>query len=80
LPRLREESRNHGRSIVTPPPLFPNYLFVRVELGWWDARWCVGVSALIMAGDAPARVGDAVIDGIRARERDGLVQLPDRSM
>ena len=31
---------------------------------------------LIMAGDGPARVPDAVIAELRARERDGLIELP----
>jgi transcriptional antiterminator RfaH len=34
-------------------------------------RW-----GLIMAGDAPARVSDAVIAELRGRERDGLIELP----
>ena len=29
-----------------------------------------------MAGDAPARVSDAVIAEFRGRERDGLIELP----
>jgi transcriptional antiterminator RfaH len=29
-----------------------------------------------MAGDAPARVPDAVINELRSRERDGLIELP----
>jgi transcription antitermination factor NusG len=33
---------------------------------------------LIMGGIQPARVPDAVIDEIRARERGGLVELPKR--
>jgi hypothetical protein len=37
LPRLRENRSSHGRRVVTMPPLFPNYLFVRIEAGWWKA-------------------------------------------
>jgi transcription antitermination factor NusG len=77
LPRVREERRNHSRRIVVTPALFPNYLFVRVEAGWWNARWCIGVAALIMSGNEPAKVADAVIAELQSRERDGLVELPE---
>ena len=26
LPRIREQRSNHGPRVVTPPPLFPNYI------------------------------------------------------
>jgi len=75
-PLLREQRRSHGRKITVTPPLFPGYLFVWVVRGWWDARWSPGVVRLIMDGLLPARVPDAVIDEIRSRERNGLVELP----
>jgi hypothetical protein len=71
LPRIRETRVSHGRRIVTTPPLFPNYLFRRVESGWWDARWCPGVAALIMGvGDEPAKIADAVIKALIKSLRD----------
>jgi transcriptional antiterminator RfaH len=75
LPRLREYRRSHGRKIEVRPPLFPGYAFIAIELQWHAARWSPGVLALIMDGTGPARVADAIIDGIRARERGGLVEL-----
>jgi transcription antitermination factor NusG len=63
---------------VVTPSLFPNYLFLRVERGWWDARWCCGVAALIMSGEEPAKLADAVINDIRSREVRGYVQLPEQ--
>src|SRR5215472_5875284 len=76
-PLLREQIRSRsGRKIVRTPPLFPGYLFVWVVRGWWDARWSPGVVRLIMDGLLPARVPDAVINEIRSRERNGLVELP----
>jgi hypothetical protein len=77
LPRVREQRVNHGRRITLTPPLFPAYAFILIKLGWWDARWCVGVCALIKgANGEPARVPDTVIDELRGRERDGYVELP----
>jgi transcriptional antiterminator RfaH len=74
-PLLREQRRSHGRKITVTPPLFPGYLFVWVVRGWWDARWSPGVVRLIMDGLLPARDPDAVISGIRSRERGGFVEL-----
>src|SRR5262245_58009936 len=76
LPRLRERRMSYGRRIETMPPLFPGYLFFRVELQWHTARWAAGVTRLIMDGVAPAIVPAAVIDGLKAREVGGLIELP----
>src|SRR5262249_1609527 len=75
-PLLREQRRRHGRKIITTMPLFPGYLFVWVVRGWWDARWAAGVRRLVMDGEQPGRVPDAVISEIRSRERNGFVELP----
>jgi transcriptional antiterminator RfaH len=76
LPRLRERRISHGRKIEVRPPLFPGYLFLQITNGWWDARWAPGTLGMIMDGTQPARVPDAVIEEIRNRERNGLVELP----
>jgi transcription antitermination factor NusG len=76
LPRLREQRVSHGRKILVTPPLFPGYAFVLITLHWHTARWAPGTCGLIMDGPQPARVPDRVIDEIRARERNGLVELP----
>jgi len=45
-PRFREQRRQHGRKIITMPPLFPDYTFVMILAGWWNARWSPGVVRL----------------------------------
>jgi transcriptional antiterminator RfaH len=75
-PLLREYRRSRGRKIIATPPLFPGYLFVWVVRGWWDARWAAGVRRLVMDGELPAKVPDAVIAEIKSRERNGFVELP----
>ena len=75
-PRLREQVRMRGRKIVRTPLLFPGYAFVLVVSAWWSARWSPGVRRLVMDGEVPAHVPDAVIAEIRSRERNGLVELP----
>jgi transcriptional antiterminator RfaH len=79
LPRIRERHAKGGRRIERLKPLFPSYCFVALQNGrWWDARWCVGVAAVIMSGSEPARLSDLVVDEIRGRERGGAVELPRR--
>jgi transcriptional antiterminator RfaH len=75
-PRLREQVRSRGRKIERTPPLFPGYAFVLVVSAWWSARWSPGVRRLVMDGEQPARVPDAVIAEIKSRERGGFVVLP----
>ena len=75
LPRIRERRVSHGRRIEVRPPLFPGYAFFVVEAQWHSARWSVGVLGLIMNGLQPAKVPDRVIDEIRGRERNGLIEL-----
>ena len=76
IPVVRERD---SRRIVRLRPLFPSYAFVAFQNGrWWDARWCVGVAALIMSGGGPAQLGDHVINEIKGRERNGAVELPRR--
>ena len=75
LPRLRERRVIRGRRLEVSPPLFPGYLFVAIVLQWHGARWCPGVLNLLMDGERPARVPDAVIAELRGRERNGLVEL-----
>ena len=75
-PRLREPRTAHGRKVVRTPLLFPGYLFVLIELQWHTARWSPGVVRLVLNGTAPAAVPDGVIAALKAREMNGLIELP----
>ena len=75
-PQLREPRHRRGRKIMGVSQLFPAYVFVFIVSGWWNARWSPGVISLVMDGEAPAHVPDAVIAEIRSRERNGFVVLP----
>jgi transcriptional antiterminator RfaH len=78
LPRLRQHRISYGRRIATTPALFPGYCFVLIQMQWHTARWAPGVVRIVLDGAAPAKVPDAVIGEIRAREVRGLVELPPR--
>ena len=77
-PRLREPRVLRGRRVEVLLPLFPGYTFLRVVTGWWQARWAPGTCGLVMDGETPAKVPDAVIAEIRSRERDGAIRLPPK--
>src|ERR1700756_4160437 len=68
MPRIRENKRT--------VPLFPTYVFVRVADRWYPIVWTAHVVRMLMAGDKPAQLGDAIVDSIRKREIGGLVKLP----
>ena len=75
-PRIREERRIRRKlqSVVTP--LFPGYLFARFCLS--ESRfvmYATGVRNLVSFGHAPAIVQGEIIDGIRERLRDGVIDL-----
>lgn len=58
-------------------PLFPGYLFVYATASWVWLRSTFGVLDVVLGSRGlPARVGDGVIQALRARENSqGLVQL-----
>ena len=84
LPRYLKRRRHARRVEWVQRPLFPRYLFVRLDLEC--ARWrainsTVGVSHLICDGPRPAALADRIVDEIRTREDDsGLIALnaPER--
>ena len=75
-PRLRERRIVRGRKVVKTPLLFPRYAFVLIELQWSQAQYSPGVTRLVMDGFVPAVVPDAVVTSLKAREVNGLIELP----
>jgi transcriptional antiterminator RfaH len=81
LPRYRKRRRHARRVDTVEAPLFPRYLFVSIDVAaqrWRSIHSTIGVSNLVCNGSDPAPLPDTVIDQLRAREQDGLVQLPAR--
>jgi transcriptional antiterminator RfaH len=79
-PRLRVRRIVRGRREDREAPLFPGYCFIQVVAEWYRARWCPGIRRLVMDGLQPAKVPDVVIDEIRARERNGAIELLKRGL
>ncbi len=65
----------HARQFRTKlVPLFPGYLFVRLDLGqmrWRAINGTRGVRALVTAGERPARVPDTAIAALMAETGQG---------
>lgn len=76
LPRYLR-SRRHARRLETVrAPLFPGYLFVRLNsdsMRWRAIRSTIGVRDLVCHGDEPAPVPRGIVEDIQARENDSGV-------
>lgn len=79
LPRYRRQISHARRRTTVKAPLFPGYLFVRLDLDtcrWRAINGTLGAIGLVCFGDRPTSLGDEVVDAIRAREdKDGLIEL-----
>ncbi len=78
LPRYRKRCRHARRAYHVMAPLFPRYLFVRMNPAvqrWRSINGTIGVSYLLTEGPDPVSVPDEVIDTIRKREDQGAVQI-----
>jgi transcriptional antiterminator RfaH len=74
LPRYLKR-RSHARKVdFVPTPLFPQYVFVAVDLltqRWRAVNSTVGVTRLICHGQLPVEVPRSVVDGLRRRHDAG---------
>ncbi len=83
LPRYRRERCHARRREVVRAPLFPGYIFVRLDLSdspWRSINGTFGVNHLICRGEQPTAVQEDIIEQIAARENDeGLIVLQPRA-
>jgi len=76
LPLLEVVRRPRGRPMTLLEPLFPGYLFVRMEplavnpASWDKVRWAPGVWRILGAEGIPEPVPEAIIGVIAARVKD----------
>ena len=71
-PRYRKTVRHSRKTKSVLAPLFPNYLFVRLDVSrdhWRSINGTRGVVRLLMQGETPQPVPDDVINGLRAQTR-----------
>jgi transcriptional antiterminator RfaH len=71
----RSSFKKPGSKAVTRP-LFPRYIFIKIETTWRSLRGTRGISYLLMGENGPCRVPDRLIDLLKARhDKAGLYQL-----
>jgi len=79
LPRYSKLRRHARKTQRITAPLFPRYLFIRLDIEkdrWRPLLSTIGLSQLICRGDKPAPISDSVIEAIHGRENvSGLVEL-----
>lgn len=79
LPVYKKQRRHARRVDHVMAPLFPRYLFIRLELGvdhWRPIRSTVGISHFVCQGERPVAVPDGIVESIQAREDNkGCVAL-----
>ena len=81
-PRFKK-SRRHARRVENVlVPLFPSYIFLRLDLTrdrWRSVNGTRGVAYILMQGDLPQAVAPGVVESIQQRTRaDGTVDLAPR--
>lgn len=83
LPRYRRERRHARRRDTVRTPLFPGYIFVRLDLRsapWRSINGTFGVNHLICRGEQPAALPEDIVEELVERENEaGLVVLQPRS-
>ena len=74
LPQMRIERIRRRKAEIATEPMFPRYLFIRLDSSdqgksWSPIRSTLGVSQLVHFGTRAARVDDALVDLLRQREQ-----------
>ena len=77
-PQMKQRRVIRRREQMIIGSLFPGYLFARLNLAvhYRAAKYARGVLDLVAFGSIPAIVDDEIIEGMRARLRDGCLTLP----
>ena len=77
LPMLRARMPRWGRLTMSTAPLFPCYIFARLDLqtDYFSVKYLAGVSGLVSAGTDPIVVPETIISEIRARGVDDVVEI-----
>jgi len=79
MPMLRLQKIRQRKSALVAEPMFPRYLFIRLDASgsgqsWSPIRSTLGVNQLVRFGGQPAKVDGQLIDMIRSREQGTLAQ------
>lgn len=79
LPILRVEKLRRGSKLEVEEPLFPGYLFIRLDQvhdSWHPIRSTRGVRQIVRVNECPLAAKDEVIEGIRQRLAGDSPRVP----
>jgi len=80
LPLLKDHYFRGGRMIQTIKPLFPNYLFAKLDLNlqYTKVKWTRGVSRILGNREGPVPISEIVVQTIQDRiGKDNLIELEE---
>ena len=78
-PVRQMERRRAGRKCTVAEPLFPRYLFIRLDSvhdNWYPIRSTRGVNQIVRFNEHPLPVRNEIIEGIRRRLAGGGLKEP----
>lgn len=82
-PMIRKSIRHARQTQDVLRPLFPSYLFVHFRSNlmqhWRPMMSTHGVRSVIQCGDRPSLLDNAFIEGLKAREVEGVITRPAAS-
>jgi|GEM_PF-90865 len=79
MPMLRLQKIRQRKTALVAEPMFPRYLFIRLDASgsgqsWSPIRSTLGVNQLVRFGGQPAKVEGQLINSIRSREQGTQAQ------
>jgi transcription elongation factor/antiterminator RfaH len=81
LPLLKGYQYKGGKMVARIKPLFPNYLFAKldVETHYYKVKWTRGVNKILGGRSGPIPIAERVVETIRKRAgEDNLIELEDQ--
>ncbi len=80
LPLLKAKAPRWGRMAVSVGPLFPGYVFAKFDLEqkYFDIKYMSGVRGIVSAGTDPLAVPAAIVNEIRRRGVNDVIEIPDK--
>jgi transcriptional antiterminator RfaH len=70
----------NGKTILKTKPMFPSYLFARLDIqaAYYKVKWTRGVSKILGNGNEPVPVSEKVVQTLRQRTGErNVVRLDD---
>jgi transcriptional antiterminator RfaH len=80
LPLLKAKAPRWGRMAISLGPLFPGYVFAKFDLQqkYFDIKYMSGVRGIVSAGTDPLAVPVAIVNEIRRRGVDDVIEIPEK--